>query len=380
MIGTDWIDYNGHVNDSRYLQLSSLGVDTFMGAIGIDADYLATGRTYMTVESHVGYVDQCHAGDHIYVDVQLLAHDPEATPRLHVDAPPRQWCARGDGGAPAAPRRHEGIEDRGGGATDPGSVGIDRTGPRPAPLPEGGGPAHRRPPGTSRRSWCRDMSTIEVERDGPVAVIRLNRREVHNALDPPMLTALLAAVVAAAADDEVRAIVLTGGPTAFTTGEDLVTATTLDNEAFRHQIGQFQELATALRFAPKPVVAAIAGPAYGGGLEIAVNCDVRIAADNARFACPEVEWSLTLSNGSSVLLRRVVGEGWARELLLFGTVLDADTALRIGLVTRVVPIVDLEPQALAMAHRAAEYAPGGGGVDQGTAERRSASVGRHPAG
>jgi enoyl-CoA hydratase len=202
------------------------------------------------------------------------------------------------------------------------------------------------------------MITIEVERDGPVAVIRLNRREVHNALDPPMLTALLAAVGAASNDDEVRAIVLTGGPTAFTTGEDLVTATTLDDGAFRHQIGQFQELATALRFAPKPVVAAIAGPAYGGGLEIAVNCDVRIAADNARFACPEVEWSLTLSNGSSVLLRRVVGEGWARELLLFGTVLDAETALRIGLVTRVVPVADLEPQALAMAHRAAEYAPG----------------------
>jgi len=153
-------------------------------------------------------------------------------------------------------------------------------------------------------------------------------------------------------------MVLTGGPTAFTTGEDLVTATTLEREAFRRQIGQFQDLATALRFAPKPVVAAIAGPAYGGGLEIAVNCDVRIAADNARFACPEVEWSLTLSNGSSVLLRRVVGEGWARELLLFGTVLDAETALRIGLVTRVVPVADLEPQALAMAHRSAEYAPG----------------------
>ncbi len=99
VIGTDWIDYNGHVNDSRYLQLSSLGVDTFMGAIGIDADYLATGRTYMTVESHVGYVDQCHAGDHIYVDVQLLAHDSK---RLHVFT----WMRRHGSGALVATAEH----------------------------------------------------------------------------------------------------------------------------------------------------------------------------------------------------------------------------------------------------------------------------------
>ena len=99
VIGTDWIDYNGHVNDSRYLQLSSLGVDTFMGAIGIDADYLATGRTYMTVESHVGYVDQCHAGDRIYVEVQLLAHDSK---RLHVFT----WMRRHGSGALVATAEH----------------------------------------------------------------------------------------------------------------------------------------------------------------------------------------------------------------------------------------------------------------------------------
>ncbi|MGD9702411.1 MAG: 3-hydroxyacyl-CoA dehydrogenase NAD-binding domain-containing protein [Acidimicrobiia bacterium] len=99
VIGTDWIDYNGHVNDSRYLQLSSLGVDTFMGAIGIDADYLATGRTYMTVESHVGYVDQCHAGDRVYVDVQLLAHDQK---RLHVFT----WMRRHGTGALVATAEH----------------------------------------------------------------------------------------------------------------------------------------------------------------------------------------------------------------------------------------------------------------------------------
>ncbi len=200
------------------------------------------------------------------------------------------------------------------------------------------------------------MSTVDVVRDGPVALIRLNRPEVHNALDPEMLNLLLEIVRQAAGDDTVRAIVLTGGQRAFTTGEDLVTAAGLSEGDMRAQAGQFQELATALRFAPQPVIAAVGGYAYGGGLEIAVNCDLRVAGDNARFACPEVEWSLTLSNGSSVLLRRLVGEGWARELLLFGTVLDATQALRIGLVTRVVPVGELEWQALSLAHKAAGYA------------------------
>jgi enoyl-CoA hydratase/carnithine racemase len=201
------------------------------------------------------------------------------------------------------------------------------------------------------------VSTVELERHDAVALIRMNRPETLNAFDPPMLDALVDTVRACAAATSVRAIVLTGGPRAFTTGEDLVKAATLDEPAFRRQIGQFQALATALRFAPQPVVAAVAGPAYGGGLEIALNCDVRIAADNARFACPEVEWSLTLSNGSSVLLRRAVSDSWARELLLFGAVLDAPAALKTGLVSRVVPLAELETTALAMAQKAATFGP-----------------------
>ena len=107
------------------------------------------------------------------------------------------------------------------------------------------------------------MSTIELERHDAVALIRMNRPEVLNALDPVMLTTLLTTVQGCAADASVRAIVLTGGPKAFTTGEDLIVAATLDETAFRRQIGQFQALATALRFAPQPVVAAVGGAAYG---------------------------------------------------------------------------------------------------------------------
>ena len=186
----------------------------------------------------------------------------------------------------------------------------------------------------------------------------MNRPEVHNALDPGMLSLLIRVVTASAADGSIRAIVLTGGTRAFTTGDDLTSAAAMTDGEMRAQIGLFQQLATALRFAPQPVVAAVGGYAYGGGLEIAVNCDARIAGDNARFACPEVKWSLTLSNGSSVLLRRLVGDGWARQLLLFGAVLDAAAAERIGLVSEVVPVDELEEHAVAMAQRAASFASG----------------------
>ena len=159
-------------------------------------------------------------------------------------------------------------------------------------------------------------------------------------------------------DPGVRAMVLTGGPRAFCTGEDLRAAQTLDEAAFREQLTVLQRLATELREAPKPVIAAVAGPAYGGGLELAVNCDVRVAARSARFACPETRWALTVTNGASLLLRRLVGEGWAREVTLLGTVVDAETALRIGLVTRVVADEDLLPHVGRLAAEVAELDPG----------------------
>ena len=198
---------------------------------------------------------------------------------------------------------------------------------------------------------------VESERVGAVTVVRLRRPEAHNALAPDMLAELLELAQAAAVDPDARAIVLIGGTRAFSTGEDLYRAAELDEESFRAQIGAFQRLASVLRLAPKPTVAAVAGFAYGGGLEIAVNCDARVAATNARFACPEVEWGLTLTNGSSVLLRRLIGDGWARELLLFGAVFDAETALRIGLVTRLVDVGQLEREAIGMAHQAAGFSP-----------------------
>jgi 2-(1,2-epoxy-1,2-dihydrophenyl)acetyl-CoA isomerase len=197
------------------------------------------------------------------------------------------------------------------------------------------------------------MGSILVAQSGAVRTITLNRPEVLNAFDGTMLAALRDAVVDATGDPGVRAIVLTGGPRAFCTGEDLRAAQRLDAAAFRAQIDELQTLATALREAPVPVLAAVAGPAFGGGLELAVNCDVRVAAASARFACPETKWALTITNGASLLLRRLVGEGWAREIALLGTEVDAGTALRIGLVTRVVADDGLQSEVAALAARVA---------------------------
>jgi enoyl-CoA hydratase/carnithine racemase len=201
------------------------------------------------------------------------------------------------------------------------------------------------------------MPSVETKNGGGVWTIRLNRPQVLNAFDPPMLRDLRSSVDEAIASPAVRAIVLTGGPRAFCTGEDLKVAQTLSADEFRQQMLELQQLATRLREAPKPVIGAVAGPAYGGGLELAVNCDVRVAGESARFACPEPKWAMTITNGSTVLLPRLVGDGWTREITLLGTVVDAALALRIGLVTRVVADEDLETQADEMARGVAELDP-----------------------
>jgi enoyl-CoA hydratase/carnithine racemase len=201
------------------------------------------------------------------------------------------------------------------------------------------------------------LDTVEYERIDGVAWVRLRRPESHNALNPEMVARVVTLIDEASADDAVGAIVLAGGEQAFTTGLDLKRAHGLSADEFREQIDGFQRLASALYLSAKPTIAAVSGYAYGGGLEIALNCDARIATPSARFACPEVGWGLTLTNGSSIHLRNVVGEGWARELLLFGTVVDAELAQRIGLVTRLVADERLELAATEMAQRAASGSP-----------------------
>ena len=182
------------------------------------------------------------------------------------------------------------------------------------------------------------------ERDG-VGIIRLNRPEVLNALTVPMLR-----VVSAALRDlgsSARGIVLTGAGRAFSSGDDLDATEDLDVERFAELIDGFQDVTRAILETNVVVVAGVNGIAVGGAAEIACACDVRVGGPASAFLFPENGLGLTISNGSSLLLRRLLGER-ARALVLLGERIPADRALALGLLDTVVE-GDVEEEARRIA-------------------------------
>lgn len=202
-----------------------------------------------------------------------------------------------------------------------------------------------------------DAGRITTAREGAVAVVTIDHAAKHNALSARMRTALAEAMAAADADDAVRCIVLTGaGERAFAAGGDIgeLATRTLDEQ---RQVMANGSVFGAVRRVSKPVVAAINGVCLGGGLELALSCDLRIAADHARFGQPEVAIGLIPGGGGTQLLPRVVGLGAALRLVLTGDPVDAAEALRIGLVHEVVAGDGLMRRALAVAQGIAARAP-----------------------
>ena len=198
-----------------------------------------------------------------------------------------------------------------------------------------------------------------IERSGRVLILRLNRPGKLNALSPELVGALLAAVEPAGRDRSVGAILLTSAGRAFSAGGDLTAMLAMDSAAFRAYIEQLQALSLAMQRLAVPTVAALRGHVLAGGFELAIECDIRVAADDATFGLPDTTIGLSPTSGMSWRLPRIVGEGWARQLLLTGETIDVVTAERIGLVTRVVPAVELEAAALALAESIAAQPPEG---------------------
>lgn len=209
------------------------------------------------------------------------------------------------------------------------------------------------------------MTTIEAdseapvlaERDGPVAIITLNRVKARNALNKALLAALHRELDAAVADETVGAIVLTGSGPAFCAGADLkeALATPEGPEGFWTQYdrsNQSMELHRQLPALPKPVIAAVNGFALGGGCGVAMSCDLVIASDKARFGYPEVARDLVAAM-VMVSLSRIVGRRQALDLLLSGRELSAAEALELGMINRVVPHDELRQQAVAYAREIA---------------------------
>jgi enoyl-CoA hydratase len=203
------------------------------------------------------------------------------------------------------------------------------------------------------------METIELERAGTVATVRLNRPSVLNALNLQMLDELRATFAELDADDGVRAVILTGtGPKAFAAGADIGELNALPTaRAAEAQARKGQALTRAVERMHVPVIAAVNGFALGGGCELAMACDIRIASENARFGQPEVNLGILPGYGGTQRATRLVGEGMAMYLCLTGEMIDAHEALRVGLVQRVVPFDELQGEARRIAGLIASKAP-----------------------
>lgn len=203
-----------------------------------------------------------------------------------------------------------------------------------------------------------DYEFILTDRRGPVLIITINRMEKYNALNAQVREELTDVFTAVRTDSEVRAIVLWGGTKAFVAGADL------GEMLERKPLGVFRNLSArpdlyshVISQLPQPVIAAIAGPAFAGGLELAMACDIRIAADNALLGQPEVNVGLIPGAGGTQRLVRLVGMTRAKEMVFLGETLKAQEALQAGLVSRVVPVADLLEEAVTMGKKIAEKAP-----------------------
>ena len=196
-----------------------------------------------------------------------------------------------------------------------------------------------------------------TERVGGVARLTIDHAERHNALSESVRDALMAAFAIADADDDVRCIVLTGGGSkAFASGADireLASRALNDQRRVMTNGGVFG----AARRVRKPVVAAINGLCLGGGLELAIACDIRIAARHARFGQPEVALGLIPGGGATQMLPRLIGMSAALRLVLTGEAIDADEALRIGLIHEVVDEGSLQDRAMEVGTVIASRAP-----------------------
>ncbi|HLU39978.1 MAG TPA: enoyl-CoA hydratase-related protein [Planctomycetota bacterium] len=189
---------------------------------------------------------------------------------------------------------------------------------------------------------------VLVERRGDVALVTLNAPERRNAIDLSMVNALHRVIDDLIADPNVAAVVLTGaGDKAFAAGADI--AQLRERTSAQALAAINSSLFRRIEDLPVPVVAAIRGYALGGGCELAIACDLRVAGESARMGQPEVKLGIIPGAGATYRLPRLVGAGRARDLIFTGRMLDAQECLRIGLVDRVVPDAEVVEAALALA-------------------------------
>lgn len=202
------------------------------------------------------------------------------------------------------------------------------------------------------------MATLLTEQAGSALVLTLNRPEVMNALSSELARELLAAVQSAGERGELRAIVICGaGDKAFCAGTDLKQRRHLTPDEKWEQSRTLWDLNQAIWSSPKAVIAAVGGWCLGGGFELALYCDLRIAAEDARFGWPEMTLGAYPGGGGAVMLPRIVGRAKAKELFFSARRIGAAEALALGLVERVVPRAQLLDSALAFCREMESTSP-----------------------
>ena len=194
---------------------------------------------------------------------------------------------------------------------------------------------------------------IIFEKQEAIALVKLNRPKVLNAMNKQLWLDLQAAMEDVRSDPKMRVLIITGEGRAFSTGADLKESKTRSIEAYRDYLVELQEATRKLIRFEKPTIAAINGYALGSGYELALACDIRIAADEAQIGSPEAKVTSSVTGGALRLVQDLIGPARARELLFTGEYISGKEAARIGLVNRSVPLDALMDECLQMGAKIA---------------------------
>jgi enoyl-CoA hydratase len=200
--------------------------------------------------------------------------------------------------------------------------------------------------------------TVLVNKEGPVAVLTINRPKALNALNSDVLDALGKAMDDIAVDDAIRVVVITGaGDKSFVAGADIAQMVNMTPVEARVFMTKGHEVMNKIQYIEKPVIAAINGFCLGGGLELAMSCDIRYASEKAKFGLPEVSLGIHPGFGGTQRLPRLVSKGKACELTFTGDMIGADEALTIGLVQKVTPPENLMEEVMGLAKKMTKKGP-----------------------
>lgn len=202
-----------------------------------------------------------------------------------------------------------------------------------------------------------EYKTLLFQKEQGIGLVTFNRPQVLNAVNEEVLLEMINVIEEIARDDEIKAVILTGNEKVFVAGGDISFMSQISPLECERFIGLVHKATNDITNLTKPVIAAMAGFVLGGGCEIALSCDIRIAAENAQFGLPETNIGLFPAGGGTQKLTRVAGLGWAKDLVLTGDTIDAATARQIGLVTRVVPLEELLPEAKKIAVKLSAKSP-----------------------